>query len=1185
MHSNNFLFSQWTNQIKGCITLILLLFTVSLIAQTNTLDFVKHTARSTSDVFYSYDVEVDANGNYYLANKYTGTTDFDPSSGTYNLNDPDPAYGDLYFSKYDPSGSFLWAKKIRSINSSNYVVPGPIALDGSGNFYMAGVYRGTIDFNPGTGTNNLTCPNYSCAYLVKLNSSGAYVDAWSIIESTSSELVWDLKVDHSTNDIYLAGYYWGSADFQEGSGSLLRTSYGSGPDGFLLKLNSSATALWLRTIQSSTEVHCRSFARNASGDLYISGLFKGTTYFGGSNIVSAVSPVYDSYILKINSTGAVQWVNAYQGTGHINLADLELSPDETNLIVGGRFKGVVDFDPGAGTNNINGSNYYDICLISLSSSGTTAWTKHYSSPSTGGTNLADIEYDNMGDIHLCGAFWGSVDLDPGPGSDAHSSSSNSYWDGFYSKLLNDGSFENSYVQSGTESNYVNGMYVQSPAVVYLTGRFAGTVDFDDGAGSTTLTSAGSYDTYLCKLTSCSPMSSTDVISAGNSYTWINGTTYTADNNTATYTATAINGCDSIVSLDLTIFNPGGVSGATSWVKGDESMYRESNLSVAAVHGDTVAAAKNFVGGNANLLKANATNSSNIIYKTTDSDLNYNPFTAHNNAAFVKTNLAFNDVFSSTNGLTYYVVFTAVSSNPDMLIGGAFTPTQTILTDSPCGNPRCYTGLRNNGSRVAGHGPQLGFLSTVTPVSGEPTLAGGYSDFNTDEFNVVNGGWNSRSANPFQEYTGAVYKYRIFGYNTNYKTGNFAEAMTFDRMLTEAERRKVESYLGIKYGITLHPFTGAQGDYVSSAGTVFWDSQTNTAYHNRIVGLGRDDISGLNQKQARIGSGDLVAYIGTLSASNAANTATFASDDSFFTIGDNDEAKSATASSNAEIPGTCSLYSRIAREWKVSRTNMAEAISLEIILGDAATSGGVRVTDLRLLVDDDGDFSNGGTTCYATGASGLTINFNNGTGVFTFSNLSTSILPNNATRFITIASVSDATALPVDLYSFSGSCEEGQPLLKWQSMSEYNNDYYLIEKSKDGRIFEPLNTVAGKGTIDEISHYYYIDTDNAAGGTYYRLSQVDFDGTKSVFKTIYLNCAEDIMIDIYPNPFEQTLHVKAEDGSGLFTVRDLRGSIVFQSRYLQGEQTFNMPDKLNAGVYTVEFRSDSGSILHRKMIKQ
>jgi len=265
--------------------------------------------------------------------------------------------------------------------------------------------------------------------------------------------------------------------------------------------------------------------------------------------------------------------------------------------------------------------------------------------------------------------------------------------------------------------------------------------------------------------------------------------------------------------------------------------------------------------------------------------------------------------------------------------------------------------------------------------------------------------------------------------------------------------------------------------------------------------------------------------------------------------------------------------------------MAESVSLEIILGAAATNGGVRVTDLRLLVDNDGDFSNGGTSCYAHGASGLTINYNSSTGVFSFSNISTSILPNNATRFITIASVSSTTALPVDLYSFSGSCEEGHPQLKWQSMSEYNNDYYLVERSKDGRVFETISTIPGKGTVDEISHYYYTDTENTAGGTYYRLSQVDFDGSKSVFKTIFLNCEEDTMIDIYPNPFEQTLHVKAEDGSGLFTVRDLRGSIVFQSRYLQGEQTFNMPDKLNAGVYTVEFRSDSGSILHRKMIKQ
>src|SRR5690606_38852289 len=75
-------------------------------------------------------------------------------------------------------------------------------------------------------------------------------------------------------------------------------------------------------------------------------------------------------------------------------------------------------------------------------------------------------------------------------------------------------------------------------------------------------------------------------------------------------------------------------------------------------------------------------------------------------------------------------------------------------------------------------------------------------------------------------------------------GLFPEYISFDRQLTDNERNRVESYLAIKYGITLD----GNRSYRNSSNKVVWDKQNNDLFGNNIFGIGRDDISGLNQLQ-------------------------------------------------------------------------------------------------------------------------------------------------------------------------------------------------------------------------------------------------------------------------------------------------------------------------------------------------
>lgn len=76
------------------------------------------------------------------------------------------------------------------------------------------------------------------------------------------------------------------------------------------------------------------------------------------------------------------------------------------------------------------------------------------------------------------------------------------------------------------------------------------------------------------------------------------------------------------------------------------------------------------------------------------------------------------------------------------------------------------------------------------------------------------------------------------------SGLFPEFLLYDRVLSRKEQLKVNTYLAIKYGVTLE-----DSDYLDAQGNVIWNSEKNSEYHNRIAGIGRDDLSGLLQKQS------------------------------------------------------------------------------------------------------------------------------------------------------------------------------------------------------------------------------------------------------------------------------------------------------------------------------------------------
>ncbi len=166
-------------------------------------------------------------------------------------------------------------------------------------------------------------------------------------------------------------------------------------------------------------------------------------------------------------------------------------------------------------------------------------------------------------------------------------------------------------------------------------------------------------------------------------------------------------------------------------------------------------------------------------------------------------------------------------------------------------------------------------------------------------------------------------------------GYIMEVLTYNRKLTIAEVQKVNSYLAIKYGITLRTVdndaTIVEGDYIIGDGTVVWNYTANTAYHNDIAGIGRDDCQGLNQKQSQSVNTDAVVTmgLGTIDSTNAANPNTFAADASFMLWGNDDGAATLTSDYDG---GT---NNRLTRVWKVAETNTVGDVLVQLPTSTAA----------------------------------------------------------------------------------------------------------------------------------------------------------------------------------------------------------------------------------------------------------
>lgn len=177
-------------------------------------------------------------------------------------------------------------------------------------------------------------------------------------------------------------------------------------------------------------------------------------------------------------------------------------------------------------------------------------------------------------------------------------------------------------------------------------------------------------------------------------------------------------------------------------------------------------------------------------------------------------------------------------------------------------------------------------------------------------------------------------------------------------------------------------------------------------------------------------------------------------------------------------------------------------------------------------------------------------------------------------------------LPVELVNFDARKVGEQVNLEWVTESEQNNDYFTVERSKDGMSFEAIKTVDGAGNSQNRIFYTTIDSDPYEGISYYRLRQTDFNGYSEVTDMVAVEFIGDGAITIYPNPnTDGNIKISGSTES----VREVRvfgadGKVKYRSNFIPGMQEFQLPlSNFSTGVYFVEFTHFNGNVERERLL--
>jgi hypothetical protein len=368
------------------------------------------------------------------------------------------------------------------------------AIDAAGAVYVAGTFKGNVNFNPaGTAVNRSSNGSAEDIFVAKYGANG--VLAWvQTIGGLGTDDLTGLALD-GQGGVYAVGSFTGAVDFNPGAGTKnLSTGGVNRFDGYVLKLNAADGSFgYAAQLAGGNQIgalqQVLGVVADGSGNAYVTGSLQLQTTLIGQSGTSIAGPTsggfFDGFVARLNASGDFTWVSGFRAAANLSSQGRGLALDSAGHVVAtGRFTGTTDFNPGAGTTNLTsqGTTFPDVFVTQLNvSNGSLVWARR-----VGGSDFdvgEGVGVDSGNNIYVTGKFTSAdsagspvpVDFDPGAGTANIATLSPLVSDVFVLKLNSAGNFNwaRSMKLSNDDVDPGRGAIAVQPAtgLVFVVGSF------------------------------------------------------------------------------------------------------------------------------------------------------------------------------------------------------------------------------------------------------------------------------------------------------------------------------------------------------------------------------------------------------------------------------------------------------------------------------------------------------------------------------------------------------------------------------------------------------------------------------------------------------------------------------------------------------------------------------------------